>query len=129
MTRTTLLLLAATCLVGCASGTSKHAAAGGAGAPAADSGKLGATSGGRAAPAANPCVLAGTCTEGTWTNVTPNGVDLENMLGCGNYGTQSMQADPDHPGHYYTLFMCQGEWKTTDFAHAKSLLPGLEPGV
>jgi hypothetical protein len=50
-----------------------------------------------------------------WTNVTPQGVDLTNTLGCGNYGTQTMQGDPMHPADFYTLFMCQGVWKSTDY--------------
>jgi hypothetical protein len=54
-------------------------------------------------------------TPGVWTNVTPSDVNLEDMLGCGNYGTESMQADPMHPGELYTPFMCQGIWKSTDY--------------
>jgi hypothetical protein len=66
-------------------------------------------------PRADPCVEAGTCPEGVWVDVTPKDADLTHDLDCGNYGTQSMQADPARPGDFYTLFMCQGIWKSTDY--------------
>jgi hypothetical protein len=72
------------------------------------------------APARNPCVSAGNCPPGVWVNVTPSGVDLENALDCSNYGTQSLQADSANPGHFYTLFMCQGIWRTTDYGQTWS---------
>jgi hypothetical protein len=65
-------------------------------------------------PPPNPCVDAGTCPPGIWTNVTPK-VDLTNDLDCGNYGTETMQADTLRPSDFYTLFMCQGIWKSTDY--------------
>lgn len=51
---------------------------------------------------------------GTWTNVTPAGVDLTSDL-CSNYGTTSVQRDPARPSHLYTLFHCQGIWRSTDY--------------
>lgn len=54
-------------------------------------------------------------TTGTWINVTPAGVDLTNNLSCGNYGTDTVQADPAHPSNLYTQFHCQGIWKSTDY--------------
>jgi hypothetical protein len=51
---------------------------------------------------------------GTWTNVTPAGVDLTNDL-CSNYGATSVQTDPMNPSHLYTMFHCQGVWKSTDY--------------
>ncbi len=63
------------------------------------------------APVSNPPPT----TFGTWTNVTPSGVDLTDTLSCGNYGTQSAQVDPLHPSNVYTEFMCQGIWKSTDY--------------
>jgi hypothetical protein len=53
-------------------------------------------------------------TFGTWTSVTPSGVDLSSTL-CSNFGTTSVQADPAHPGTLYTQFHCQGIWKSTDY--------------
>jgi fibronectin type 3 domain-containing protein len=53
-------------------------------------------------------------TFGTWTNVTPSGVDLTSAL-CSNFGTNTVQVDPTHAGHVYTQFHCQGIWKSTDY--------------
>jgi hypothetical protein len=52
---------------------------------------------------------------GTWTNVTPSGVDLVNELSCGNFGSTTMVADPVRPSDLYTQFHCQGVWKSTDY--------------
>ncbi len=52
---------------------------------------------------------------GTWTNVTPIGVDLADDLPCGNYGSITMAADPARPSELYTQFHCQGVWKSTDY--------------
>jgi len=53
-------------------------------------------------------------TFGTWINVTPSGVDLTSEL-CSNFGASTMQSDPANPAILYTLFHCQGVWKSTDF--------------
>jgi fibronectin type 3 domain-containing protein len=63
------------------------------------------------APVSNPPPT----TFGTWLHVTPAGANLTTPLGCGNYGVQTVQADPMHPSHVYTLIMCQGIWKSTDY--------------
>ena len=52
---------------------------------------------------------------GTWTNVTPGGVDLVNMLSCENYGSITMVADPARPSDLFTQFHCQGVWKSVDY--------------
>lgn len=62
----------------------------------------------RATPSIVPTVF------GTWINVTPAAIDLTSDL-CSNYGATSMQADPANPSHLYTLFHCQGVWKSTDY--------------
>jgi hypothetical protein len=54
-------------------------------------------------------------TFGTWTNVTPAGVDLTHTLPCGNYGATTLQADAAHPSNLYAEFNCQGIWKSTDY--------------
>ena len=54
-------------------------------------------------------------TFGTWINVTPPSVNLTSNLSCGNYGTETVQADPAHPSNIYTQFFCQGIWKSTDY--------------
>jgi hypothetical protein len=53
-------------------------------------------------------------TSGTWTNVTPSGVDLISPL-CSNYGAKTVQVDPVHRSNLYTSFDCQGIWKSTDY--------------
>jgi hypothetical protein len=52
---------------------------------------------------------------GTWTDVTPVGVDLVNMLACENYGSTTMVADPARPSDLFTQFHCQGVWKSVDY--------------
>ena len=51
---------------------------------------------------------------GTWTNVTPNGVDLTNPLSCDNFGAITMVVDPARQSNLYTQFHCQGVWKSVD---------------
>jgi hypothetical protein len=53
--------------------------------------------------------------KGTWTDVTPSGVDLVNPLSCDNYGTITMVADPARPSDLFTQFNCQGVWKSVDY--------------
>ena len=52
---------------------------------------------------------------GTWTNVTPNGVDLANPLYCDNFGAITMMVDPARQSNLYTQFHCQGVWKSVDY--------------
>jgi len=51
---------------------------------------------------------------GTWIDVTPRGIDLTSPL-CSNYGATTIQADPANPSHLYTMFHCQGIWKSTNY--------------
>ncbi len=53
-------------------------------------------------------------TTGTWIDVTPAGVDLSDSL-CGNYGSQTVQADTAHPSNLYAEFNCQGIGKSADY--------------
>lgn len=53
--------------------------------------------------------------KGTWTDVTPGGVDLVNALSCDNFGSITMVADPARPSDLYTQFHCQGVWKSVDY--------------
>lgn len=55
-------------------------------------------------------------TFGTWTNVTPAGVDLTGgSLNCGFPGTSSVRAHAGQPGHLYAQFSCQGIWKSVNY--------------
>lgn len=58
--------------------------------------------------------------KGTWTNVTPSGVDLVNKLSCDNYGAITIVADPARPSDLYTQFHCQGVWKSIDYGRTWS---------
>lgn len=51
---------------------------------------------------------------GTWTNVTPEGVDLTSEL-CSNYGAKTVHANPARPSDLYVLFDCQGIWRSRDY--------------
>jgi hypothetical protein len=62
----------------------------------------------------DPCAGEAGCPAGVWINATPAAVDLVNG-DCGNYGTKTVQVDPVHPQDVYTLFFCQGVWKSTDY--------------
>ena len=53
--------------------------------------------------------------KGTWTDVTPSGVDLVNPLSCDNYGSITMVADPARPSDLFTQLNCQGVWKSVDY--------------
>jgi hypothetical protein len=76
---------------------------------------LGGASANSAEASARPVVLnPPPTTFGTWTNVTPAGVDLTDSL-CGNFGAQTVQVDPAHPSNIYTEFNCQGIWKSVDY--------------
>ncbi|HEX4341268.1 MAG TPA: hypothetical protein VH062_35405 [Polyangiaceae bacterium] len=96
-----------------------RASSGGASSGGASSG--GASSGGAhpqldaGPPLPDPCIEGGTCPSGEWIDVTPRGVNLTGDLACGNYGTESMARDPARASDFYTLFMCQGVWKSSDY--------------
>lgn len=57
----------------------------------------------------------GTITTGVWTNVTPSNMDLNNDLGCGNFGVETVAVDPNNSGTFYAHADCQGIWKSTDY--------------
>ena len=58
---------------------------------------------------------------GTWTNITPNGVDLVIMLSCENYGSITMVTDPARPSDPFTQFYCHGVWKSADHLYLHGL--------
>ncbi len=68
-----------------------------------------------ASPTAPPPTSPPPTTFGTWTSVTPGNANLTSALSCDNYGTQNIGVDPNHPNVLYTLFTCQGIWKSTDY--------------
>jgi hypothetical protein len=102
-------LAGATCVcVGC--GNSSHANS---------PGDSGATVDGHVSlpPPPDPCTPGGGCPSGVWFDVTPSQIDLVSGLDCGNYGTKTVVADPYKPQDLYTMFFCQGVWKSSDYGH------------
>jgi hypothetical protein len=98
-----------------AGGTSTTGNAGAVSSGGATPGGAGAA-GAAGAPVTPPdaCLTTGGCPAGKWINVTPSSIDLVNG-DCSNYGVKTVQADAQHPGELYTLFFCQGIWKSTDY--------------
>jgi hypothetical protein len=66
-------------------------------------------------PPPDPCIEAGSCQPGVWTNVTPSNASLNTPQTCSNYGTLSALVNKVHPETMYTEFNCQGIWKSTDY--------------
>jgi hypothetical protein len=67
----------------------------------------------------DPCGQDGGCPPGVWVDVSPPSVNLVSG-DCGNYGTKTVQGDANHPGDAYTLFFCQGVWKSSDYGQTWS---------
>jgi hypothetical protein len=66
-------------------------------------------------PLPDPCIAAGNCPKGVWVDVTPANANITDTLDCSNFGTQNVGNDPEKPSDFYTEFMCQGIWKSTDY--------------
>ena len=67
-------------------------------------------------PAPDPCIEAGSCPPGVWTDVSPTNSGLTNLsLSCGNYGVLSVQVNATHPETLYAQFNCGGIWRSTDY--------------
>jgi hypothetical protein len=66
-------------------------------------------------PPPDPCIAAGSCPPGQWTDVSPKDIDLSANLPCGNYGALSVQVNAAHPETLYTHFDCRGIWKSVDY--------------
>jgi len=61
-------------------------------------------------------MLACAGTLGTWTNVTPAGIDLNPAsFGSDNFGVQDVLADPVRPSDLYAFTCHQGVWKSVDY--------------
>ena len=74
-----------------------------------------------AARPSDPCIAAGTCPPGTWIDCHAGEHRADRRCSiCGNYGTKTVQVDPLRPGDVYTMFMCQGVWKSSDYGQTWS---------
>jgi hypothetical protein len=72
------------------------------------------TDAGRLPP--DPCIAAGTCPVGVWTNVTPAGMDPKDIAPTMNaFGPGAVVADPGHASDLYVGGSDSGLWKSTDY--------------
>src|SRR5882724_7542065 len=79
-----------------------------------DSRGSGASAGGPLPP--DPCIEAGTCPFGVWTNVTPAGMDPADLAPAMNaFGPGAIVAVPGHPSDLYVGGSASGLWKSTDY--------------
>jgi hypothetical protein len=109
-------------------GTPKAGAGGSAAGGVREGGSGGTFSGGGGAGAAGAAPGAGgtapvtpiTGTPGVWENVSPAGhpelfdINDPNCSSC-NYGSLGVEADPAHPGTFYSPFCYHGVYKSTDW--------------
>jgi photosystem II stability/assembly factor-like uncharacterized protein len=64
----------------------------------------------------DPCIQAGTCTPGVWTDVTPAGMDPSDLAPADqSYGPGSVVRDPARPSDFYVGGSASGLWKSTDY--------------
>jgi hypothetical protein len=85
------------------------------GAAASDTGSV-------APPAPDPCVEAGTCPLGVWTDVTPTAMPASALRPTQNaFGPGSVVADPAHPGDMY-VGPNAGLWKSSDYGSTWTLI-------
>jgi hypothetical protein len=73
-------------------------------------------------PAPDPCVEAGTCPLGVWTDVTPSAMPASALRPTQNaFGPGSVVADPAHPGDMY-VGPNAGLWKSSDYGSTWTLV-------
>jgi photosystem II stability/assembly factor-like uncharacterized protein len=67
---------------------------------------------------ADPCVAAGTCPPGVWTNVTPAGMAPADLRPAQNaFGPGSIARDPARPSDLYVGGSKSGLWKSSDYGN------------
>jgi hypothetical protein len=95
-------------------GAGQSAGSGGAG------GSAGSASGGSSGSGGAALVTPITGTPGVWEKVSPADhpelfdINDPGCSGC-NYGSLGIEADPPHPGTFYSPFCYHGLWKSTDW--------------
>jgi hypothetical protein len=71
----------------------------------------------------DPCIEAGTCPIGTWTNVTPVGMDPADLAPTANaFGPGAVVAVPGHASNIYVGGSKSGLWKSTDYGYTWKFL-------
>lgn len=97
---------------------------------AAGKGAATGTGGARAPLPPDPCVEAGTCPPGVWTNVTPTKMDPSVLRPTKNiFGPGSIVGDPARPSDLYVGGSKAGLWKSTDYGNTWSLVNDTLPDV
>jgi hypothetical protein len=78
----------------------------------------------------DPCVEAGACPIGVWTNVTPPGMDPSDLAPAANaFGPGAIVADPAHPGDLYVGGSASGLWKSSDYGFTWTPLSNKVPNA
>jgi photosystem II stability/assembly factor-like uncharacterized protein len=82
----------------------------------------------------DPCIEAGTCPVGVWTNVTPTAMDPTVLRPTMNaFGPGSVVRDPARPSDFYVGGSKAGLWKSSDYGftwkQVSSTLPDVPRGV
>jgi hypothetical protein len=83
---------------------------------------------------ADPCIEAGTCPPGVWTNVTPSDMSRVVLRPTPNaFGPGSIVGDPARPSDMYVGGSAAGLWKSSDYGshwtQINSTLPDVPRGV
>ena len=82
----------------------------------------------------DPCIEAGTCPPGVWTNVTPSEMSRAVLRPTQNaFGPGSIVGDPARPSDMYVGGSAAGLWKSSDYgtrwSQINSTLPDVPRGV
>jgi photosystem II stability/assembly factor-like uncharacterized protein len=82
----------------------------------------------------DPCVAAGTCPLGVWTNVTPPSMPAADLRPTQNaFGPGSIVGDPARPSDLYVGGSKSGLWKSTDYGNSwtriNTQIPDVPRGV
>lgn len=78
----------------------------------------------------DPCVAAGSCPAGVWTNVTPAGMAAADLRPSKNaFGPGSIAGDPARPSDLYVGGSKSGLWKSVDYGNTWSQINTKIPDV
>jgi hypothetical protein len=81
------------------------------------------------ARAPDPCIAAGTCPPGVWTNVTPQTMDPKVLSPTANaFGPGAIVGDPARPSDLYIGGGADGVWKSADYGNTWTKINSQIPG-